>query len=85
MRMGNGSYSRWNTSMESPIATPAVQIILIAFPVLLLSIVAFLTVVAVGIRMGDRRDLTSPAINRIDAMARRVAGVGTRSNGERDS
>ena len=83
--MGNGPYSRWNTSMESPIATPAVQIILIAFPVLLLSAVAFLAVVAVGIRMGDRRDLTSPAINRIDAMARRVSGVGTRSNGEGDS
>jgi len=71
--------------MESPIATPAVQIILIAFPVLLLSAVAFLAVVAVGIRMGDRRDLTSPAINRIDVMARRVFGVGTRSNGEGDS
>ena len=71
--------------MESPIATPAVQIILIAFPVLLLSVVAFLAVVSVGIRVGDRRDLASPAINRIDAMARRLTGVGTRSNGEGDS
>jgi hypothetical protein len=71
--------------MENPIATPAVQIILITFPVLLLSAVAFLAVVAVGIRMGDRRDLTSPAINRIDVIARRVSGVGTRSNGEGDS
>ena len=71
--------------MESPTAIPAVQIILIAFPVLLLSVVAFLVVIAVGIRMGDRRDLASPAINRIDAIARRVTGVGTRSNGEGDS
>ncbi len=37
--------------MESPIATPAVQIILIAFPVLLLGAVAFLAVISVGIRM----------------------------------
>ena len=41
--------------MESPTAIPAVQIILIAFPVLLLSAVAFLAVIAVGIRMGDRQ------------------------------
>ena len=83
--MGNGPYSRWNTSMESPIAIPAVQIILIALPALLLSAVVFLAVIAVGIRMGDRRDLGSPAINRVDAIARRVTGVGTRGNGEGDS
>lgn len=83
--MGNGPYSRWNISMESPTAIPAVQIILIAFPALLLSVVVFLVVIAAGIRMGDRRDLASPAINRIDAIARRVTGVGTRSNGEGDS
>ncbi len=70
--------------MESPIATPAGQIILIAFPVLLLSVVVFLAVIAVGIRLGDRSDLASPAINRLDAIARRVTGVGTRSNGEGD-
>lgn len=71
--------------MESPIATPAGQIILIAFPVLLLSVVAFLVVISVGIRMGDRHALASPAINRIDAIACRMTGVGTRSNGEGDS
>ena len=71
--------------MESTIATPAVQIILIAFPVLLLSAVTFLAVIAVGIRMGDRRDLTSPAINRIDAFTRRATGVGTRRNDEGNS
>ena len=71
--------------MESPTAIPAVQIILIAFPVLILSAVAFLAVISVGIRMGDRRDLASPAINRVDAIARRVTGVGTRSNGKGDS
>ena len=67
--------------MESPTAIPAVQIFLIAFPVLLLSAVAFLAVIAVGIRKGDRRDLASPASNRIDAITRRVAGVGIRSTG----
>ena len=71
--------------MESPTAIPAAQIILIAFPVLILSAVAFLAVISAGIRMGDRRDLASPAINRVDAMARRVTGVGTRSNGKGDS
>ena len=71
--------------MESPTAIPAVQIILIAFPALLLSVVAFLVVISVGIRMGDRHALASPAINRLDAIARRMTGVGTRSNGEGDS
>lgn len=70
--------------MESPTAIPAVQIFLIAFPVLFLITVAFLAVIAVGIRMGDRHDLASPAINRVDAIARRVTGVATRSNGGGD-
>ena len=48
--------------MESPTVTPAVQIILITFPVLLLSAVAFLVVIAVGIRKGDRHDLASPLL-----------------------
>ena len=63
----------------------AYYIILVAFLVLLLSAVAFLAVIAVGIRKGDRRSLASPAINRIDAITRRAAGVGTRSNDEGDS
>ena len=71
--------------MESPTAIHAVQIILIAFPALLLSVVAFLVIISVGIRMGDRHALASPAINRLDAIARRMTGVGTRSNGEGDS
>ena len=83
--MGNGTYSRWNTSMESPTVIPAVQIILIALPVLLLSAIAFLTVIAVGIRKGDRRDLASPPSSRIDAITRRVVGLGVRSKGEDES
>jgi hypothetical protein len=71
--------------MESPTVIPAVQIILIAFPVLLLSAVAFLAIIAVGIRKGDGHDLAAPAVNRIDAITRRVTGVGTRRNGESDS
>jgi hypothetical protein len=71
--------------MESPTVIPAVQILLIALSILLLSAAAFLVVIAVGIRKGDRRDLASPAVNRIDAIARRVTGVGTRSNGRGDS
>jgi hypothetical protein len=52
-------------------------IILAAFPVPLLGAAAFLAVIAVGTRKGDRSDLASPAINRIDAFTRRVSGVGT--------
>jgi hypothetical protein len=63
----------------------AYYIALAAFAVLLLSAAAFLAVIAVGIRTGDRHDLTSPAINRTDAITRRVTGVGTRSNGQGDS
>jgi hypothetical protein len=63
----------------------AYYIILAAFPVLLSGVVAFLAVIAAGIRRGDRHCLASPAVNRIDAIARRVTGVSTRSNGESDS
>lgn len=63
----------------------AFYIILAACPVLLLGAVAFLVLIAVGIRKGDRGDLLSPAGNRIDAITRRVVGVGTRSNDEGDS
>jgi hypothetical protein len=59
-------------------------IILAACPVLLLGLVAFFVFIVVGIRKGDRADLASPPANRIDAITRRVAGVGTRSNKEGD-
>jgi len=39
----------------------AFYIILAACPVLLLGVVAFLVLIAVGVRKGDRRDLASPA------------------------
>ena len=60
----------------------AFYLILAAFPVLLLGVVAFAVVIAVGIRKGDRSDLASPAGNRIDAITRRVTGLGTRSDVE---
>jgi hypothetical protein len=56
----------------------AFYIILAASPVLLLCAVAFIVLIAVGVRKGDRGDLTSPPRNRIDAITRRAAGVGVR-------
>jgi hypothetical protein len=58
----------------------AFYIILAASPVLLLCAVVFLAVIVVGIRRGDRGDLRLPASDRIDAITRRVAGVGVRND-----
>ena len=63
----------------------AFWIILAACPVLLLGVVAFFVFIVVGVRKGDRADLASPPRNRMDAITRRVAGVGTRSSEEGDS
>ena len=63
----------------------AFWIILAACPVLLLGVVAFFVLIVVGVRHGDRRDLASPPSNRIDAITRRLTGVGTRSKEEGDS
>ena len=79
--MGNGPYSRWNTCMEMN----AFSISLAACPVLLLAAVAFLILIAIGVRKGDLGDLSSPAGSRIDAITRRVTGVGVRRNEEGDS
>lgn len=61
----------------------AFYIILVASPVLLLGSVAFFVLIVTGVRKGDRGDLASPARNRIDAITRRVVGVGTRRDHER--
>ncbi len=63
----------------------AFYVILAASPVLLLGAVAFLVLIVAGIRKGDRRDLASPASSRIDAITRRVVGLGVRSKGQDDS
>jgi len=60
----------------------AFYVILAASPALLLGAVVFLVLIVVGIRKGDRRDLASPASSRVDAIARRVVGVGVRHKGE---
>jgi hypothetical protein len=57
----------------------AFYIILAASPVLLLGTVAFFVIIVVGIRRGDRGDLTTPPKTRIDAISRRVSGVGVRN------
>lgn len=62
----------------------AFYIILAACPVLLLGVVGFFVVIVVGVRKGDRRDLASPASTRLEAITRRVVGVGTRSDKESD-
>jgi hypothetical protein len=58
----------------------AFYIILAAAPVLLLTAVAFLVLIAIGIRKGDRRDLASPPQNRLDAMTRRMTGTAARND-----
>jgi hypothetical protein len=55
-------------------------ITLAASPALLLGAVAFLVFIVAGIRRGDRSDLGSPARDRIDAITRRVVGVGVRND-----
>jgi hypothetical protein len=42
-------------------------------------VAAFLVLIAVGARKDDRSDLASPPGNRLDAITRRVVGVGTGS------
>ena len=54
--------------------------ILAASPVLLLVAVAFLVLIVAGVRKGDRGDLKSPPQNRLDAITRRVVGVGVRTD-----
>jgi hypothetical protein len=60
--------------------------VLAASPVLLLVAVAFLVFIVAGVRKGDRGDLKSPPRNRLDAITRRVVGVGVRNDArdERD-
>jgi hypothetical protein len=55
-------------------------IILVASPVLLLCAAAFIVLIVVGVRKGDRGDLASAPRNRIDAITRRVVGVGVRND-----
>jgi hypothetical protein len=54
-------------------------IILAASPALLLVAVAFLVLIVAGIRKGDGA-LHSPANSRLDAITRRVVGVGVRND-----
>ena len=63
----------------------AFYIILAASPVLLLGVVAFLVLIVIGVRKRDRGDLAAPAGNRIDAIARRMTGLGVRNSGKDES
>jgi hypothetical protein len=60
----------------------AFYIILAASPVLLLGAVAFLVLIVAGVRKRDRGDLAAPDRNRIDAITRRMTGLGVRSSGK---
>ncbi len=62
----------------------AFWIILAASPVLLLTAVAFLVLIVIGVRKGDRGDLASPPQNRLDAITRRVVGVGIRNDADHE-
>ena len=64
--------------------TNAFCISLAAGLVLLLAAASFLIFIVIGVRKGDRGDLSSPAGSRIDAITRRVTGVGIRRNEEGD-
>jgi hypothetical protein len=55
-------------------------IILFASPVLFISLAAFFVLTTIGIRRGDRGELTRPAENRIDSIGRRAAGIGIRTD-----
>ena len=60
----------------------AFYIILAASPVLLLCAIVFLVLIVAGVRKRDRSGLASPARNRIDAITRRMTGLGIRNGGE---
>ncbi len=53
-------------------------VVLAASLALFLGAVAFLILIVTGIRRRDRGDLASPPRNRIDAITRRMTGLGTR-------
>jgi len=55
-------------------------IILFASPVLLLALAVFFVLIVIGLRRGDRGDLTRPAQNRIDSLGRRTVGTGIRDD-----
>lgn len=55
-------------------------LILIASPVLLLIVVVLLAIIVLGLRRGDRGDVTRPTENRIEYISRRVVGLGTRNH-----
>jgi hypothetical protein len=53
--------------------------VILAVPLaLFLGAVAFLIFIVIGIRERDCGDLASPPRNRVDAITRRVTGLGTR-------
>jgi hypothetical protein len=58
----------------------AFYIILAASPALLLTTLVLLVLIVIGIRRRDRGDLASPPQGRIDAITRRMTGLGVRSS-----
>jgi hypothetical protein len=58
----------------------ASYITLAALPVLLLVTIVFLVLIVIGIRRRDRGDLASPSRDRIDAITRRMTGLGVRNS-----
>jgi hypothetical protein len=58
----------------------AFALILFASPVLLLIVIFLFAAIVIGIRRGDRGDLTRHTGNHIEAISRRIAGVGIRNH-----
>jgi hypothetical protein len=55
-------------------------VILAASPALLLVTIVFFVLIVIGIRRRDRGDLASPSRDRIDAITRRMTGLGVRNS-----
>jgi hypothetical protein len=63
----------------------AFYLILAACPVLMLGVVTFIALIAIGVRKGDHGDLASPPASRLDALTRRMTGVGARNSNKGES
>lgn len=63
----------------------AFYIFLASIPVSLLGIIAFVVMIATGVRKGDRNGLTLLPRSRLDRIARRMTGVCVRLDDDSDS
>ena len=60
----------------------AFYLILAGSPALLIGVIAFFVLIAVGVRKGDHGDLARAPRNSLDAITRRVVGAGARRDND---